>query len=124
MTEFSSVRTSRVGSVNTRLSSRTATSTQLSRLTRISDVQRFSLKSSIVSRPGMNDEVLDWLEERVVMDEYGVTDKVCRNCSNKLSLEELIALTIPLDKEGNPLVELKDINLDEIPLICLDCYAK
>ena len=124
MTEFSSVRTSRLGSTQTRLSFRSTTSTQQSRLTRISEDQKTSLKSSLMSRPGMNDEVLDWFEERVVMDEYGVTDKTCRNCNNKLSLEELIALTVPLDKDGSPLVDLKDINLDEISLICLDCYAK
>jgi ribosomal protein L40E len=59
-----------------------------------------------------------------VIDEYGFTNKSCRSCGNNLSIEEVIALSIPLDANGNPQCKVEDLNFEEMALICLNCYAE
>ena len=64
------------------------------------------------------------LQSKFIIDEYGFTNKECRNCLNHLSIEEIIALSIPLDSNGTPLTKVEDVNFDEISMICLSCYAE
>ena len=93
-------------------------------------MSRVSSKSS--SLPGFKNtevshatsQLIDIISSKISIDEYGFTNKTCRNCSSFLSVEEIIALAIPLDNQGKPLCIVEDINFEEISLICLSCYAE
>lgn len=122
MSEYSSVRTSRVQSIAAKsiISSCTASS-RMSRVTsKISSVPT----SKITGISQATSHLTELLCEKLVIDEYGFTEKTCRNCQNRLSIEEIIALAIPLDSNGVPQCKIEDINFDELSLICLSCYAE
>lgn len=80
-----------------------------------------TLPVSLQTRASLSSQLCEFLEANVTLDEYGFTDKVCRKCGNRLSLEELIALCVPLvGKE----VEVASVKIDEGAMICLNCYAE
>ena len=43
---------------------------------------------------------------------------------NQLSIDEIIALAVPLDANGMPVCKIEEINFDEMTFICLSCYAE
>ncbi len=80
-----------------------------------------TLAVSLQTRASLSSQLCEFLEANVTLDEYGFTDKVCKKCGNRLSLEELIALCVPLvGKE----VEVASIRIEEGAMICLNCYAE
>ena len=80
-----------------------------------------TLPVSLQTRASLSSQLCEFLEANVTLDEYGFTDKVCKKCGNRLSLEELIALCVPLvGKE----VEVATIKIEEGAMICLNCYAE
>ena len=52
------------------------------------------------------------LEEKLCVDEYGYTDKTCKRCSTKLSIEEVMASVCPLDEEFGTKVDVEKIDFD------------
>ena len=58
-----------------------------------------SQASSMLSRSSVNSSLTAVLEEKLCVDEYGYTDKLCKRCSTKLSIEEVMASVVPLDEE-------------------------
>ena len=122
MSEFSSVRTSRVQSIAAKsiISSHGPGSVMSRVSSKISSVP----SSKITGVSHATSHLTELLSAKINIDEYGFTDKACRNCSNLLSIEEIIALTIPMDANGVPLCKVDEINFDEISLICLSCYAE
>jgi hypothetical protein len=80
-----------------------------------------TLAISLQTRASLSSQLCEFLEANVTLDEYGFTDKVCKKCGNRLSLEELIALCVPLvGKE----VDVASIRIEEGAMICLNCYAE
>ena len=59
----------------------------------------------------------------MVIDEYGYTDMKCRNCQERLTFDEVLAFAVPLDKEGNSKIDLNKLDVKEVPMMCLGCYA-
>lgn len=123
MSEFSSVRTSRVQSIAAKsILSVGAMSSRMSRVSsKISSVPSSKITAALSQATSHLTEILS---SKIQIDEYGFTNKVCRSCSNNLSIEEVIALSIPLDPTGNPLCKIDEMNFDEISFICLSCYAE
>jgi hypothetical protein len=56
-----------------------------------------SKASTLRSRLSANTQLTQILEEQLCVDEYGFTDKTCKKCSMRLTIEEVMALVIPLD---------------------------
>ena len=82
-----------------------------------------SVRTSVKSRISLSSKLCEFLEANVVMDEYGFTDKACRKCGNRLSLEELLALCVPLATQGTD-TDLSQIKIEDNAMICLSCYAE
>ena len=76
---------------------------------------------SVQTRTSLSSQLCEFLEANIVLDEYGFTDKPCRQCGNRLSLEELIALCVPL---AGKQTELKTVQIEDGAMICLNCYAE
>ena len=123
MSEYSSVRTSRVQSIAAKsIISIGPSSSRMSRVSsKVSSVPTSKITTALSQATSHLTEILS---TKLVIDEYGFTNKTCRSCSTNLSIEEVIALTIPLDTNGNPLCKIEDMNFDEISFICLSCYAE
>lgn len=83
-------------------------------------LDRGSVSTSIQSRLSLSTKLCQFLEEHLMVDEYGFTDKTCRKCSNRLSLEEILALCVPLGGE----IDLEKLRIEDGVLICLSCYAE
>lgn len=123
MSDYSSVRTSRVQSVAAKsIISAGGFSSRMSRVSsKISSVPSSKIASALSAATS---HLTELLSSKMIIDEYGFTNKSCRSCGNVLSIEEVIALSIPLDANGNPLCKVEDMNFDEMSLICLNCYAE
>ena len=80
-----------------------------------------TLPVSLQTRASLSSQLCEFLEANVTLDEYGFTDKVCRKCGSRLSLEELIALCVPLAGKE---VDVASVKIDEGAMICLNCYAE
>lgn len=122
MSEISSVRTSRVQSIAAK--SIVSSYACSSKMSRVSSKSSSVPGSKISALSKATSHLTELLQQRITVDEYGFTDKTCRNCSSHLSIEEIIALSIPLDANGLPLCKIEEINFDEISYICLNCYAE
>jgi hypothetical protein len=122
MSEYSSVRTSRVQSIAAK--SVLSSAIHSSRMSRISSKASSVPTSKITGVSQATSHLTELLQSKLLIDEYGFTDKACKTCSNHLSIEEIVALTIPLDSNGTPLCNIDDINFEEVNLICLSCYAE
>lgn len=122
MSEFSSVRTSRVQSIAAK--SIVSSNIHSSRMSRVTSHASSVPRSKITGMSQATSHLTEQLEDKFFIDEYGFTDKVCRTCANQLSIDEIIALAIPLDSKGTPLCKIEEINFDEISMICLSCYAE
>ena len=122
MSEFSSVRTSRVQSIAAKsiVSSHACTS----QMSRVSSKASSVAGSKITGFSKASSHLTELLQEKLFVDEYGFTDKTCRNCMNQLSIDEIIALAVPLDANGMPVCKIEEINFDEMTFICLSCYAE
>lgn len=123
MSDFSSVRTSRVQSIAAKsILSVGVTSSRMSRVSsKISSVPSSKISAALSQATS---HLTELLSSKLLIDEYGFTNKACRSCSNNLSIEEVIALTIPLGPTGTPLCKIDEINFDELSFICLSCYAE
>lgn len=118
MTEVSSVRTSRLASPRVALyAAKSDAGSHKAHSVR----SKISTFKSILTD---NSALTEVLEELLQVDEYGITDKECRNCQEKLSLVEVLALCVPLNSEGAVDCDISKIKFDEINFICLNCYAE
>ena len=108
MSTVSSVATSKVNSVVRRSS---ATSSKASNA------------SSMVSRSSVSTCLTAVLEEKLCVDEYGYTKMTCKRCSSQLSIEEVMALVVPLNEDFTAKKEVENIDFDSIDYLCLNCYA-
>jgi ribosomal protein L40E len=96
----------------------------LSQMSRVSSKVSSVATSQITGLSQATSHLTDFLATKLFIDEYGFTDKACRHCGNKLAIEEVIALSIPLDPHGVPLCKIEDIKFEDISYICLSCYAE
>jgi hypothetical protein len=62
----------------------------------------------------VNSNITEFLEAKLMVDEYGYTDKTCRNCKDVLTLDEILAFCIPLDREGRSRIDLNKIDFDNL----------
>lgn len=67
--------------------------------------------------------ITEFLENALTIDEYGYTDKDCRNCGEKLTFDEVLAFAVPLDSQGRSRVDLAKLDMNNLQCICLGCYA-
>lgn len=128
MSTYSSVATSRLNSSLLKASG--AASSATSGLSRVSvreaiaaaaqKLDTGSVRTSLQSRLSLSTKLCEFLEAHLVVDEYGFTDKACKKCGNHLSLEEILALCVPLSAE----IDLEKLKIEENSLICLNCYAE
>lgn len=127
MSTYSSVATSRLNASLLQAAAASSTSSGLSRVSvqeaitaAAQKLDRGSVRTSLQSRLSLNTQLCEFLEAHLVVDEYGFTDKVCKKCGNRLSLEEILALCVPLSGE----VDVEKLKIDDNILLCLSCYAE
>ena len=78
----------------------------------------------MISRTSVNSGITAVLEEKLSCDEYGYTDKSCKRCSSKLSIEEVMALVVPLNEDFTTKGDIEKIDFDNVDYLCLNCYAE
>ena len=127
MSTYSSVATSRLNSTLLQAAIASSTTSGLSRVSvqeaiaaAAQKLDRGSTRTSLQSRLSLSTKLCEFLEAHLVVDEYGFTDKTCKKCGNRLSLEEILALCVPLSGE----VDLDKLKIEDSTLICLSCYAE
>ena len=86
-------------------------------------VSKASCASTIRTRLTSNTALTAILEEKLMVDEYGFTDKTCKRCRTRLSIEEVLALVVPLDENGNIHGDVSAIDFDNTEYVCLNCYT-
>lgn len=133
MSDLSSVRTSRLNSARFQLHATKSNASVMTSVSTLSKASMASLKPSQISALSslrsshaskLSSHLTEVLENFLIIDEYGFTDKACRTCESRLSFEEVVALCIPMDSNGNATCNIEDINFDDVTLICLNCYAE
>jgi len=108
-------------SVKSKPSSKASQFTVISRI--FSSKNSLSTLGTTNSRTSIPSEVLEALEQKLIIDEYGYTDIKCNNCKLYLTFEEILALCVPLNSEGKPIIDVNSLDFQQLGLICLKCYA-
>ena len=91
-------------------------------VTRISAIKSGSTRNSAITNANSN--ITEFISSKLVVDEYGVTDKICRNCGKFLLLDEVLAYAIPMDFEGRSKVDVESIDIENLECTCLACYSE
>lgn len=118
MSRLSSVPTEALGQFRSIYGSKASTTSSW-----MSRVSSYLTNHSAVSRLSNDSRLTEVIDGLLLIDEYGFTDKVCSQCSQTMSLEEVLALCLPSSAKEDWAVEFAK-KIEEVPMICLSCYAE
>jgi hypothetical protein len=76
----------------------------------------------MMTRISNDSRLTEVIEQLLRIDEYGFTDKACSQCAQTMALEEVLALCMPSQAKDWAAEFAKKV--EEVPMICLSCYAE